>query len=531
MSRMKWADAATLFCLVVSISCGSTGTDPSDQAGPGPETSQTPRTNDCWKTQDSDCFAPIPLPDTEDAPTPSDLSQDPGPWTPDPVSPPDTPDVPAPLFDHDMIRNAATAACSFTDHHTTLKDGVLVDAWKVTYYSWEVIDGELHPILIRGFAARPSLATGKIPGLIQAHGLGGFSEESHATGAAALLGTFVIAYTGPGGGTEPSNTSEGLPASAENGYKMFDTLTDLRGSWFWGHAVAAMRGLTCLETRDDVDKGRLGITGFSAGGVISHIVAGVDDRAKAAVPLSGTLAWSVAVQSPDAWQHELLEKAGLTVLSPEWVKLMELVDPQLILAGTKAGFFQVNGSSDEFFPLTAHMATYNAIPADGRRISLVANFDHGCYKLTGGESPSVIEARADLRAKGAQRAWFRHRFEMDANYAYIPQPPVVTVTPLGAVAMVTAAVDGGGNKLAVEEVKVWVSNDQAFFFGGMELKNQGGTLYGELVPVPIDANSVYFVDVQYKTGNVLFPERFSVSSPPVVPPGQIPHIRNIETCM
>jgi len=367
--------------------------------------------------------------------------------------------------------------------------------------------------------------------VVQAHGLGGFAEESHATGTAALLGMFVLAYTGPGGGTEPDNTSEGLSATTENGYHLFDTVKDLRGTWFWGHAVAAMRAMTCIENRDDVDKTRLGITGFSAGSVISHIVAGVDDRTKAAVPLSGVLAWDLAVLSPTAWQHALLTEAGLSTDSPEWKKLMELVDPQLILAGTKAKVFEVNGSCDEFFPLTANMATYEAIPADSRRISLVANFDHGCYKLTGGESASTIEERAEIRSTGAQRAWFRHWFETDGNYVYIPQPPAVQVSPLGGVSLVTAVVDGGGAKLSIEEVKVWVSNDQAFFFGGMALKNQGGTLYSEMVPVTVDGNSVYFVDVQYKTGNILFPERFSVSSPPVIPPGQIPHIRDINTCL
>jgi ABC-type sugar transport system substrate-binding protein len=38
-----------------------------------------------------------------------------------------------------------------------------------------------------------------------------------------------------------------------------DVLPDARGSWFWGHATAAMRGVTCLTTRPDVDKDKLGI--------------------------------------------------------------------------------------------------------------------------------------------------------------------------------------------------------------------------------------------------------------------------------
>ena len=495
---------------------GPTDVDGADNPAPADlEVGDVPALADVEVT---DTPAPADV-EVADTPTPADVNES------------DTSAPPPPLFDHKMIRDASTAACSFTDKHSVFKDGVLLDAWKVTYYSWESIDGELHPIQIRGFAARPALGGGNLPGIIHAHGLGGYADEDAATGPAALLGTFVLAYTGPGGGTEPSNTSEGMAASAENGYKMFDTIEDLRGSWFWGHAVAAMRGLTCLENHPDVDETRLGITGFSAGGVISHIVAGVDDRTKAAVPLSGVLAWDVAVQSPDAWQHALLKQAGLTSQSPEWTALMDLVNPQLILAGTQAKVFEVNGSCDEFFPLTAHLATYNALPADNRRLSLVANFDHGCYKLTGGEGASTIEERADLRAKGAQRAWFHHVFGTDSDYTYIPQPPAVSITPLGAFTLVGAVVDAGGSKLSIEEVKVWASNDQAFLFAGMALKNQGGTLYSEVVPVVLDGNSVYYVDVQYKTADFLFPERFSVSSPPVIPPGQIPHIRDINSCL
>ena len=342
---------------------------------------------------------------------------------------------------------------------------------------------------------------------------------------------FVLAYTGPGGGDEPDNTSEGLPASDDNGYRMFDVLTDLRGSWFWGHSVAAMRAVTCLETHPDVDPDRLGITGFSAGGVMSTIVAGRDPRVKAAVPLSGTLAWGAAVPSPNAWQHMLLTQAGLTVSSPEWGELLNLVDPTATLSMTNTSIFMVNGTSDEFFPLTAHLATYEAIPAGNKRTSFAANFDHGCYQLTGGESAQTIEDRAEIRGAGGQRMWFRHFFGTDPNYSYVPEPPVMEMAPLGLATAVTAVVDPGGSKLDVEHVKVWWSNDDAFLFGSVELSEQGGGIYGEMALFPTVAKTVAFVDVQYKVKGWLNNERFSISSAPILPEGFVPHIRHWETCL
>lgn len=436
------------------------------------------------------------------------------------------------LFDLALIQDASTAGCTFTDHHTVFKNNSLVDVWKVTYVSFESIDGELVPIQIKGFAARPVLAGDNLPGVVQAHGLGGFAKEEHATGTAALLGMFVLAYTGPGGGDAADNTSEGLPAGWDDGYRMFDTIPDVRGTWFWGHAVAAMRGLTCLEHHPDVDPTRLGMTGFSAGGVATLIASSVDPRIKAAVPLSASLAWDVATLSPDAWQHNLLSKAGLSTASEQWETLIEqIAGAQALLPASQAKVMMVNGSTDEFFPLTAHVECFDALPGTDKRTSISANFDHGCFALTGVESADTIEARAALRAEGGQRMWFRHWFGTDGDYGYVPQAPQVTVQPVGVVTIVTALVDGGGSKLDVENVKVWFSNDDSFLYGSVELKSQGNGLYAETALFPVQGNTITYVDVQYKTKDLLFPERFSISSVPVIPAGLVPHIRNVETCL
>jgi len=406
-----------------------------------------------------------------------------------------------------------------------------LDFWKVSYSSYEVVDGQLHKIKIKGFYACPP-GGGKRPGIVNAHGLGGMAKDSNAAQPAALLDMCVLAYTGPGGGDAPDNMSEGIPAGDNNGYRMFDTVTDVRGSWFWAHAVAAMRGVTCLTARPEVDPAKLGITGFSAGGVVSLIASSVDLRIKAAVPMSGTLAWDVAVQAPKAWQHNLLTQAGLTIESQEWLNLMEaIVAKDALLPLNQAQVLMVNGSTDEFFPLTAHLATYNALPGDGKRTALAANFDHGCYSLTGIEGASDIEERAKVRGEGGQMAWFGHHFATDADFAYFPLPPSVQVQPAGPVTFVTALADQGGSKLKVEAVRFWASNDDAFFFASQELDDNGNGIYSALVPITIQANTVYYVDVQYKTSSLLFPKRFALASPPVIPPGFVPHIREMGSCL
>lgn len=439
-----------------------------------------------------------------------------------------------PPFDLAAIRDSSTADCRFEAEHEVLKSGVPIVAYKLSYLSWESIDGSLRPIRIRAFAARPKSATSALPGVVQAHGLGGFADEDSATGLAARLSMFTVVYTGPGGGTTPDNTSEGKPSSDGSGYRMFDTLRDVRGSWFWGHTTAALRGLTCLATRREVDATKLGMTGTSAGAVATLLAAGADDRIRVAVPLSGTLDFAEAVRSPDAWQHALLTQARLDTKSAEWRILNdELIDPTMALRGTTAKILMINGSTDEFFPLTAHLSTLRAISssaAGDRRTSLVANFDHGCYKLTGGESASTIETRAGLRADGGQRLFFRHHLAGDATFSAIPKPPVVTALPVGPLTLISAVIDRPST-YEVDEVRLWWSGDSSYLYGSLKLDAKSTTRFEKLVPATVTATTIHFVDVQYRTRALLAPQRFSISSEPAIPTSLVPHIRAITSCI
>jgi cephalosporin-C deacetylase-like acetyl esterase len=438
---------------------------------------------------------------------------------------------PVAVFDLDMIRDATTAECAFTNHKTVWKDGVVLDVWNVSYVSWDAIDGVLVPITIQGFAAKPAGSDEDLPGIIHAHGLGGWSDEDNATGPAALLGMFVIAYTGPGGGVgELELPSEGLGAHHADGYRMFDTIPDPRGSWFWGHAVAAMRGLTCLEARPEVDPEFLGMTGYSAGGVATLMVSGVDARVKASVPLSACGRWDIATEAPHAWQHALLTAAGLDIASPEWATLLQELDPGVLSAQSGAAIMMTNGTSDEFFPLTAHVATYDALSGADKRSSLAGNYDHGCFAVTGVEDAQTIEDRASIRAKGAQRMWLRHWLTDDTDFAYVPEAPVVELVPAGLVSVANVLVDGGGDALSVESVHFWWSSDDAFLWGNVELPYDGG-LIQEMVQVPMGANTITFIDVEYKTKALFLPTRFSISSTPVIPEDLVPHIRDMESCL
>ena len=257
---------------------------------------------------------------------------------------------------------------------------------------------------------------------------------------------------------------------------------------------------------------------FSGGAVATLPASGADSRIKAAVPLSGVLAWDEAVRSPQAWQHALLSQAGLSSTANEWITLQrDLIAPTAALAGTSAALLLVNGSSDEFFPLNAHLATLAGLPTGSRVRSPIANFDHGCYKLTGGESASTIEARATLHAEGGQRAFFRHHPLADPAYPSIPNPPTVGAGALGSTTYVTARVDRPaglshrrGSRVVEQRQRLPVRQPAAVRQGRWPLRRA--------CPLPLSSATAYFVDVQYRTAG-LFAQRFAVSSAPILGSG------------
>jgi dienelactone hydrolase len=318
---------------------------------------------------------------------------------------------------------------------------------------------------------------------------------------------------------------------------MFDTLhapAGVRGSWFWAHTTAAMRALTCLQTRRDVDAARLGMTGFSAGGVASLLAAGADDRVRAAVPVSGTLAWDVATRAPAAWELSLLSRAGLSVAGREWqVLVKQLADPQAGVGGAGARVLMLNGTTDEFFPLTAHLATLRALagsPGGSElRTGLTANFDHGCYKVNGGESAAAIEQRLVVHAEGGQRAFFRHHLAADPEYPAMPRSAQLGATAAGGQTRFVANVDRPRG-YEIDEVRLWWSDDAAYSYRSVPLVGKSPTAYEALAPLTLTDSTIYFVDVQYRTVNLLSPHRFAISSEPVVPPGLVPHIRAYGSC-
>ena len=122
------------------------------------------------------------------------------------------------------------------------------------------------------------------------------------------------------------------------------------------HAVAnVIRAHSLIRSFPEVDAERTALTGISWGGYLTCIVAGVDSRFQAAVPVYGC----GFLHENSAW----IDRLGR--LSPEqrdrWVTLWE---PSQYLPAVSMPILFVNGTNDFAYPLDSYMKSIDAVPGD-----------------------------------------------------------------------------------------------------------------------------------------------------------------------
>jgi len=275
-------------------------------------------------------------------------------------------------------------------------DGLVTE--KLSFASEKRPDGELErvPVLLM----RPEKIKKKLPAVIVLHGTGGNKEgqkqwlahlAKRGIIAVAIDGRYHGERAGDKKGAEAYNDAILRAWRAKDGEKQehpfyFDTCWDV-----W-------RTIDYLETRDDVDPDRLGLIGFSKGGIETWLAGAVDKRIKVAVP-------AIAVQSfrwsldNDKWQarantikaaHEAAAKdlgeakVNAKVCKALWNKVIPgMLDefdcpsmirlfadrPLLILSGDKDANCPIEGAKIAF---AAAEEAYKALGAEDKLKIMVA---------------------------------------------------------------------------------------------------------------------------------------------------------------
>ena len=162
------------------------------------------------------------------------------------------------------------------------------------------------------------------------------------------------------------------------------------------HAVAnAIRAHSLIRSFDEVDETRTAVTGISWGGYTTCIVASLDNRFKAAVPVYGC----GFLADGESVQRKQIEGLG-PKLSAKWNKLY---DPSQYLPACRVPIFFVNGAKDIHYPLRSYMRSFNLIQDAPKLIRIEPHMRHSHIH---GWAPKEIALFINAACKnGAQLPW------------------------------------------------------------------------------------------------------------------------------
>jgi dienelactone hydrolase len=142
------------------------------------------------------------------------------------------------------------------------------------------------------------------PVVIALHGTGGNKESQRAfLTELARSGLIGIAIDGRYHGARAKGGKE-AKATEYVAAILRTYRTDKEHPFFFDTAWDTMRLIDYLETRDDVDRTRIGLIGFSKGGIETYLTAAADPRVAVAVPCIGVQSFRWAMEN-NSWQSRI----------------------------------------------------------------------------------------------------------------------------------------------------------------------------------------------------------------------------------
>jgi dienelactone hydrolase len=154
---------------------------------------------------------------------------------------------------------------------------------------------------VPGLLVTPINRSGRLPVIIVAHGTGGTKKQQvPLLNDLAAKGFTAVAIDGRYHGQRAKKPgtqdyNEAIVRAFHDGLEhpfFYDTVWDL------------MRLIDYLESRDDIDAKRIGLIGFSKGGIETYLAAAVDPRVAVAVPCIGVQSFRWALDHND-WKGRI----------------------------------------------------------------------------------------------------------------------------------------------------------------------------------------------------------------------------------
>lgn len=320
----------------------------------------------------------------------------------------------APLLNHSVRRFYVSVACTLLlvapalaqESHEKEVRGIerwnLAELKQTPKMHWVSQDGPVHSLLYSGerfqgaetevFAFYASPATlgeakgdEKFPGVVLIHGGGGtafaewtwlWAKRGYAAIAMDLSGSRPIdpVYDADGvpvlNQTAKQDTRTRLPNGGPgHGHtEKFDSIGgDISDDWPY-HAVASVvRAHSLLRSFPEVIADRTAVTGISWGGYTTCLVASVDDRFQAAVPVYGC---------GFLFEGESVQKPAIDKLGERREQWIRAYDPSSLLVHCRVPILFVNGTNDVHYPLDSYQKSFDVVPGR-KQMRIEVNMRHG----------------------------------------------------------------------------------------------------------------------------------------------------------
>jgi cephalosporin-C deacetylase-like acetyl esterase len=236
---------------------------------------------------------------------------------------------------------------------------------------------------------------GKYPGIVLVHGGGGTAfkwwvekwvEKGYAAIAIDFGGNMPVESNGEV--IKKALVNHGPAHIDENSFYSINSL--ISDQWQF-HAISAIiRAHSLLRSFDEVDAERTAITGISWGGYLTNIVAGIDQRFKAAVPVYGC----GFLNEKGYWVNKGIFDKMSDAQVKKWVKLW---DPSQYIGYATMPVFFLNGTNDRYYYLSPFSKT--AELAKNKKIRIEVNMHHSHED---GAGPKEIGVFIDHYLKGGE---------------------------------------------------------------------------------------------------------------------------------
>jgi dienelactone hydrolase len=202
------------------------------------------------------------------------------------------------------------------------------------------------------------------PGVVLVHGGGGTAFKEWAE-LWARRGYAAIAMDLAGCGPDGKRLDDGGPGQGDN--VKFGAIDQPPQDQWTYHAVAnVILAHSLLRDFEEVDALQTAVAGISWGGYLTCIVAGLDDRFSAAVPVYGC----GFLHENSVWLPQFAQMTSEQ--KDRWTRLW---DPSMYIGSAAMPVFFINGTNDFAYPLDSYAKTYNLVK--DRNLRITVNMPHG----------------------------------------------------------------------------------------------------------------------------------------------------------